>query len=337
MSFEINTKKVLNKIELENNTNYINQEQLVNNVLDENLNLDFNNSSNTENIYYCEEEDLLNEVQDNFSYQIKERGKDYYYSGNIVSCSKNNNKYYAKVSGTSDKPYIVKVEIKKDGVEYDCTCPYDFPCKHEFAVLMDITNKEYLNIELKPELKEKKDTLQNILKKIPAEEIKKYLLSSKGVNYVCFEMKSFEDYFKKYYPNQTYEYYYNNLFNALVVDVNYENMIDSYINKKVTDVKKIMDENHINTVIIGNGDKIINQYPNKGETVLSYDRVFLITNEGEGKMPNLIGYSRSEAIYLMKTLGYDYELEGYGYVTNQSVKEGDLVGNNVVKITLKEK
>ena len=98
-----------------------------------------------------------------------------------------------------------------------------------------------------------------------------------------------------------------------------------------------MDENHINTVIIGNGDKIINQYPNKGETVLSYDRVFLITNEGEGKMPNLIGYSRSEAIYLMKTLGYDYKLEGYGYVTNQSVKEGDLVGNNVVKITLKEK
>ena len=275
MSFEINTKKVLNKIELENNTNYINQEQLVNNVLDENLNSDFNNSSNTENIYYCEEEDLLNEVQDNFSYQIKERGKDYYYSGNIVSCSKNNNKYYAKVSGTSDKPYIVKVEIKKDGVEYDCTCPYDFPCKHEFAVLMAITNKEYLNIELKPELKEKKDTLQNILKKIPAEEIKKYLLSSKGVNYVCFEMKSFEDYFKKYYPNQTYEYYYNNLFNALVVDVNYENMIDSYINKirqyvsnqeflESFKILKSIINAYNDTNKLNFDDYIINQFPNLG-------------------------------------------------------------------------
>lgn len=275
MSFEINTKKVLNKIELENNTNYINQEQLVNNVLDENLNSDFNNSSNTENIYYCEEEDLLNEVQDNFSYQIKERGKDYYYSGNVVSCSKNNNKYYAKVSGTSDKPYIVKVEIKKDGVEYDCTCPYDFPCKHEFAVLMAITNKEYLNIELKPELKEKKDTLQNILKKIPAEEIKKYLLSSKGVNYVCFEMKSFEDYFKKYYPNQTYEYYYNNLFNALVVDVNYENMIDSYINKirqyvsnqeflESFKILKSIINAYNDTNKLNFDDYIINQFPNLG-------------------------------------------------------------------------
>ena len=113
--------------------------------------------------------------------------------------------------------------------------------------------------------------------------------------------------------------------------------LDSYINQKVTDVKKIMDENHITTTIIGNGDKIINQYPNKGETVLSYDRVFLITNDDAGKMPNLIGYSRSDAIYLMKTLGYDYELEGYGYVTAQSIKEGELVGNKVVKITLKEK
>ena len=113
--------------------------------------------------------------------------------------------------------------------------------------------------------------------------------------------------------------------------------LDSYINQKVTDVKKIMEENNINVTVIGSGDKVIDQYPNKGETVLSYDRVFLITNGDQGKMPNLLGYSRSDAIYLMKTLGYDYELEGYGYVTAQSIKEGDLVGNNKVKITLSAK
>lgn len=113
--------------------------------------------------------------------------------------------------------------------------------------------------------------------------------------------------------------------------------LDSYINKEVADVKKIMEENHINVTVIGNGDKVINQYPNKGETVLSYDRVFLITNGDQGKMPDLLGYSRSDAIYLMKTLGYNYELEGYGYVTAQSIKAGELVGDNTVKITLSEK
>ena len=113
--------------------------------------------------------------------------------------------------------------------------------------------------------------------------------------------------------------------------------LDSYINQKVTDVKEVMDQNHITTTIIGNGDKVINQYPNKGETVLSYDRVFLITNGNQGAMPDLTGYTRSEAIYLMKTLGYDYELEGYGYVSAQSIKAGEIVGDNTVKITLNEK
>ena len=113
--------------------------------------------------------------------------------------------------------------------------------------------------------------------------------------------------------------------------------LDSYINQKVTDVQKIMNSYNIQTTVIGSGDKVINQYPNKGETVLSYDRVFLITNGDQGKMPNIIGYSRSDAIYLMETLGYKYELEGYGYVTAQSIKEGEIVGDNTVKITLNEK
>ena len=113
--------------------------------------------------------------------------------------------------------------------------------------------------------------------------------------------------------------------------------LDSYINQKVTDVKAIMDQNHITTTIIGNGDKVISQYPNKGETVLSYDRVFLITNGSAGTMPDLTDYTRSETIYLMKTLGFDYELEGYGYVTAQSIKAGEVVGDNTVKITLNEK
>ena len=113
--------------------------------------------------------------------------------------------------------------------------------------------------------------------------------------------------------------------------------LESYINKKVSDVQNILNSYNIKPTIIGSGDKIISQYPNKGETVLSYDRVFLITNQGENIMPNIIGYSRSDVIYLMKTLGYKYELEGYGYVTAQSIKEGEIVGDNTIKITLNEK
>ena len=110
--------------------------------------------------------------------------------------------------------------------------------------------------------------------------------------------------------------------------------LDSYINKKTTDVKNIMDQNKIQTVIIGDGDKIIDQSPKKGETVLSYDKVFLITNGSQNKMPDLNGYTRSDAIYLMKTLNIKYEIEGYGHVIAQSIQPGEDINERVVKITL---
>lgn len=180
---------------------------------------------------YCEEEDLIDELEDDFGYQIQDRGEDYYRSGNVVLCCKHDNKYYAKVRGTNDKPYIVRVEITEDGVDYNCTCPCTYPCKHEYAVLMAITNQEYSEIELKPEIKEKKDTLQSVIDQIPAEELKEYITSPKGQDYVCFEVENFEQYFRKYYPNQSYEYYYNNLYNNLAVDGEYIELVDSYINK----------------------------------------------------------------------------------------------------------
>ena len=113
--------------------------------------------------------------------------------------------------------------------------------------------------------------------------------------------------------------------------------LDSYTNQKTEIVKAELENDKIKVVTIGSGDKVINQYPEKGSKVLSYDKVFLITNGDQGKMPDLTGYSRSEVIYLMKALGYNYEIDGYGYVTGQSIKAGEMVNDQTVKITLSEK
>ena len=40
-----------------------------------------------------------------------------------------------------------------------------------------------------------------------------------------------EEYFRKYYPNQSYDYYYNNLFNSLKLNNNYINLTSNYIQK----------------------------------------------------------------------------------------------------------
>ena len=112
--------------------------------------------------------------------------------------------------------------------------------------------------------------------------------------------------------------------------------IDSYTNQKTDVIKAKLETDKVKVITIGNGDKIINQYPKKGSKVLSYDKVFLITNGDKGKMPDLTGYSRTEVINLMDALGYEYKIDGYGYVTSQSIEPGKDV-NKEVKITLSNK
>ena len=131
---------------------------------------------------------------------------------------------------------------------------------------------------------------------------------------------------------------YKNMFTDVTSNSNINALVlDSYTNKKTADIKTDLETLGVKPVIIGSGDKIINQYPSKGEKVLSYDKVILITNGDKNKMPDLNGYSRSEVVYVMKALGYEYEIDGYGYVTSQSIKAGSDVGNKKVKITLSPK
>lgn len=180
---------------------------------------------------FCNEEEMLDCLEADFSYQIQNRGRDYYNKGNVISCCKNGNNYYAKVKGSANKPYIVSFEITDDEIEYSCTCPYDYPCKHEYAVLLAISNQEYSIAQLKPEIKENKCDLQTMLKQIPADEIKNYLLSSIGISNVSFEMDAFEEAFRKYYPSQEYEYYYNKLYNALTLNEDYDSIVNLYLEK----------------------------------------------------------------------------------------------------------
>ena len=112
--------------------------------------------------------------------------------------------------------------------------------------------------------------------------------------------------------------------------------LDSYTNQKTDIVKAELEADKIKVITIGSGDKVSDQYPKKDSKVLSYDKVFLITNGDKGKMPDLTGYSRSEVINLMDALDYEYQIDGYGYVTSQSIKAGDTVTGEV-KITLSNK
>ncbi len=112
--------------------------------------------------------------------------------------------------------------------------------------------------------------------------------------------------------------------------------ITNYINLNIKEVTNDLKEKGLDVVTIGSGDIITKQYPSVGTTVLTGDKVFLVTNSKEILMPNLLGYSKIDAIALLNLLDIDYELDGYGFVVDQSIKAGGQIKDKL-KLTLKQK
>jgi len=114
-------------------------------------------------------------------------------------------------------------------------------------------------------------------------------------------------------------------------------IVDNYINKDTNFVVDKLKSNNIKTITLGEGNKIINQYPNEGNIINSNDLVILLTNKYTKTIPNLIGMSFKEVITILNFLGIDYEYEGYGYLESQSIAENTLVTDEKVKLVFKPK
>lgn len=115
-----------------------------------------------------------------------------------------------------------------------------------------------------------------------------------------------------------------------------EFVVDSYINKNIEDVNKKLEENGISSLKLGNGDRIIKQYPKAKTKITSNDRVILLTNSKDLEIPSLLNYSRSESKKILDLLNVKVKYEGYGYVYEQSIAPGTKIQDNM-EITLKLK
>ena len=97
--------------------------------------------------------------------------------------------------------------------------------------------------------------------------------------------------------------------------------VPNFKNKKLDKVKQTLETNTISYEIIGTGDKVVEQSPNPKDIITTNDKVYLITNK-EKKIPNVIGKSSKVAKDILTKLGVKVNLDGVGYVTEQSAQEG---------------
>ena len=128
------------------------------------------------------------------------------------------------------------------------------------------------------------------------------------------------------------KYYGNSDTATSTVEVN-DYKVPNLANKKVDNVKTTLETNKINYVILGDGNKVVKQSPNKNSVITTNDTVYLITN-GNHTVPNVVGLSSKVAKDVLQKLGLKVTLEGVGYVTEQSVSESTQITEGM-EISLK--
>ena len=104
--------------------------------------------------------------------------------------------------------------------------------------------------------------------------------------------------------------------------------IENYMNKKVVDVKNVLDVNGVGSIIIGNGDKVIMQYPLSG---MVNGKVFLLTN-GDFTESDLHGLSSKEIKKYCELTGIKCEINGTGYVNEYAYNKDE--AGNLVSLTV---
>ena len=116
------------------------------------------------------------------------------------------------------------------------------------------------------------------------------------------------------------KYYGNSDSNTSTITIN-DFEVPNLTNKKIENAKIIIESNGMNCIIIGNGNKVVKQSPNSGDVITSDTTIYLITNDPNKTIPNVVGLSSKVAKDLLQKLGVKVNLEGVGYVNAQSIAE----------------
>lgn len=111
---------------------------------------------------------------------------------------------------------------------------------------------------------------------------------------------------------------YRNMFTDITEKKIETYKVKSYLSKDKDKVIEELNNNGIVPIIIGSGNKITKQSVKKGTSLAQGDKIILLTNSNDYKIPNLTGWSKIDAINLFKMLNVKYEIKGTGYVVTQS-------------------
>lgn len=111
--------------------------------------------------------------------------------------------------------------------------------------------------------------------------------------------------------------------------------VESYKNKEIEKVSESLANKKLNIIVIGDGQKVINQYPSKGGILNEGDKIFLLTNGTNYKMPNMKNWSRNDVNIFGSLTNIKFNFTNYGYVKSTNKKEGTILNlKDTIEVTL---
>lgn len=94
--------------------------------------------------------------------------------------------------------------------------------------------------------------------------------------------------------------------------------VEDYRNLSTSKAAADANKRGLTAVVIGDGDKVIEQSAKPGEKVMANEHLILLTN-GKKEMPDVRGWSKADILKLTNLLDIDVSFKGDGYCTKQSI------------------
>ena len=91
-------------------------------------------------------------------------------------------------------------------------------------------------------------------------------------------------------------------------------------------------------IVIGDGNKIIKQYPKENTKLNAHNKIFLLTNDTNYKMINIKGWSRNDIQTFADLINLKVTFEGTGYAESYNFKNNEEIDlTKTLEVKLKEK
>lgn len=106
--------------------------------------------------------------------------------------------------------------------------------------------------------------------------------------------------------------------------------LKNYLNKDINEAKNNISSLGLNPIVIGDGNIVTYQYPQKNKNIIINSKVFLQTNSDKKIMIDISNWTKTEVVSLLNFMKVDYEINGTGKVVGFNIPVGSEINEKLI-------